>query len=46
VYAPHANYVVAGPRCTSDDVRALVESVRTRVREKLGIELTPLIEVW
>lgn len=46
VYAPHANYVVAGPRCTSDDVRALVESVRTKVREKLGIELTPLIEVW
>jgi len=46
VYAPHANYVVAGPRCTSDDVQALVELVRTRVREKLGVELTPLIEVW
>jgi UDP-N-acetylenolpyruvoylglucosamine reductase len=21
VYAPHANYVVAGPHCSSDDVR-------------------------
>jgi UDP-N-acetylmuramate dehydrogenase len=46
VYAPHANYVVAGPHCSSDDVRTLVETVRSRVREKLGIELTPQIEVW
>ena len=46
VYAAHANYVVAGPRCTSDDVRSLVEAVRTRVRERLGVELTPQVEVW
>jgi UDP-N-acetylmuramate dehydrogenase len=46
VYGPHANYVVAGPRCTSDDVRGLVEAVRGCVREKLGVELTPQIEVW
>ena len=46
VYAAHANYVVAGPHCSSDDVRTLVETVRSRVREKLGIELTPQIEVW
>jgi UDP-N-acetylmuramate dehydrogenase len=46
VYAPHANYVVAGPHCSSDDVRTLVETVRSRVREKLGVELTPQIEVW
>jgi UDP-N-acetylmuramate dehydrogenase len=46
VYGPHANYVVAGPRCTSDDVRGLVEAVRSCVREKLGVELTPQIEVW
>ena len=46
VYAPHANFVVAGPHCSDDDVRTLVETVRARVREKLGIELTPQIEVW
>jgi UDP-N-acetylmuramate dehydrogenase len=46
VYGPHANYVVAGPRCTSDDVRGLVEAVRSCVRDKLGVELTPQIEVW
>jgi UDP-N-acetylmuramate dehydrogenase len=46
VYPPHANYLVAGPRCTSDDVRTLVELVRDRVRQRLGVELTPLIQVW
>ncbi|MFM9057847.1 MAG: UDP-N-acetylmuramate dehydrogenase [Planctomycetaceae bacterium] len=46
VHSPRANYVVADATCTSDDVRALVEQVRTRVREALGVELTPQIEVW
>jgi len=46
VYAAHANYVVAHPGCTSDDVRGLVEAVRARVRERLGVELTPQIEMW
>lgn len=46
VYAAEANYVVAHPGCTSDDVRGLVEAVRARVREKLGVELTPQIEMW
>ncbi len=46
VYPPHANYVVAGPRATSDDIRALVELVRERVRQRLGVELVPLIQVW
>jgi UDP-N-acetylmuramate dehydrogenase len=46
VYGPHANYVVAGPQCSSDDVRALVEGVRAQVRDRLGVELSPQIEVW
>jgi len=46
VHSPHANYVVAHPGCTSDDVRAVVEQVRARVRERVGIELTPQIESW
>jgi UDP-N-acetylenolpyruvoylglucosamine reductase len=27
-------------------VRGLLELVRSTVREKLGVELTPLIDVW
>jgi UDP-N-acetylenolpyruvoylglucosamine reductase len=27
-------------------VRALIELVRAKVRERLGVELTPQIEVW
>jgi UDP-N-acetylmuramate dehydrogenase len=46
VYPPHANFLVAGPRCTADDVRSLVELVRDRVRQRLGVELAPLIQVW
>ena len=46
VYAQHANYVVAAAHCTSDDVRGLVEMVRAKVRERLGVELAPQIEVW
>ena len=46
VYAAHANYLVASPGCSSDDVRSLVELVRAKVRERLGVELTPQIEMW
>ncbi|MFM8890551.1 MAG: FAD-binding protein, partial [Planctomycetia bacterium] len=46
VYAQHANYVVAAAHCTSDDVRGLVEMVRAKVRERLGVELAPQIEGW
>jgi UDP-N-acetylmuramate dehydrogenase len=46
VHPPHANYVVAAPGCTADDVRRLIEQVRDRVRQRLGVELTPLIQVW
>jgi UDP-N-acetylmuramate dehydrogenase len=46
VYAAHANYVVASSTCQSDDVRALIELVRAKVRERLGVELAPQIEVW
>lgn len=46
IHGPRSNYVVAQPGCTSDDVRLLVEQVRARVRERLGVELTPQIELW
>jgi UDP-N-acetylenolpyruvoylglucosamine reductase len=37
---------VAGAGCTTDDVRTLVERVRVRVRDTLGVDLTPQIELW
>ena len=46
IHSPRANYVVAHPGCTSDDVRRLVEQVRSRVRERFGVELAPQIESW
>jgi UDP-N-acetylmuramate dehydrogenase len=46
VYGPHPNYLVASPGCTSNDVRGLLELVRSTVRQQLGVELTPLIDVW
>jgi len=46
IHSPRSNFVVAQPGCTSDDVRLLVEQVRARVRERLGVELTPQIELW
>ncbi|MDA0254057.1 MAG: UDP-N-acetylmuramate dehydrogenase [Planctomycetota bacterium] len=46
VYGPHANFLVATAGCTTEDARSLVELVRDRVRQRLGVELTPLIQVW
>lgn len=46
IHSPRANFVVAHPGCTADDVRLLVEQVRGRVRERLGVELDPQIESW
>jgi len=42
----HANFIVAEPGATSQDVLRLIELVRDRVQERLGIELETEIEVW
>ena len=46
IYSSCANYVVTEVGCPSSDVQELVEKVRARVREKLGVELAPRIRVW
>jgi len=46
IYPSCANYVVTEAGCPSTDVQELVEKVRARVREKLGVELAPRIRVW
>ncbi len=42
----HANFIVAEEGATSADVLQLIETIRERVEEKLGIELETEIEVW
>jgi UDP-N-acetylmuramate dehydrogenase len=42
----HANFIVSEPGATSQDVLRLIELVRGRVMEKLGIELETEIEIW
>ena len=46
IYPSCANYVVTEAGCPSTDVQELVEKVRARVREKLGVELAARIRVW
>jgi UDP-N-acetylmuramate dehydrogenase len=42
----HANFIVAHEGATSEDVLKLIEQVRERVLDKLGIELELEIQVW
>jgi UDP-N-acetylmuramate dehydrogenase len=42
----HGNFIIANPGATSDDVLKLIELVRQRVSERLGIELEREIEIW
>lgn len=42
----HANFIIAEPGCRSRDVIALIEQIRDRVADRLGVELTTDIEIW
>ncbi len=42
----HANFIVADADATSADVLRLIELVRSRVAERLGVELETEIEIW
>ncbi len=42
----NANYVVANPGTTARDVLRLMDLLRSKVRERTGIELEPEIVVW
>lgn len=37
----HANFIVAGPGSSANDVARLIELVRERVRERFGVDLEP-----
>lgn len=42
----HGNYIVARDGATSDDVLKLIDLVRSRVAERLGVELETSLEIW
>ncbi len=42
----HANFIVADSSATSQDVLRLIDLIRSRVAERLGVELETEIEVW
>ena len=42
----HANFIVVDPSATSQDVLQLIDLVRNRVAERLGVELETEIEIW
>lgn len=42
----HANFIVNLGKATSEDVLALIDKVRGRVKEETGVELELEIEVW
>jgi len=42
----HANFIVAEPEASSQDVLRLIDLVRSQVHERLGIELELELEIW
>jgi UDP-N-acetylmuramate dehydrogenase len=42
----HANFIVAGDGCKSQDIMRLIEAVQQRVREQFNVALEPEIEIW
>ncbi len=40
------NFIEAAPGTKSDDVLKLIETVQKQVSERVGVELTPSIQVW
>jgi UDP-N-acetylmuramate dehydrogenase len=42
----HANFIIAEPECTAQDVLRLIELIRGQVRDRMGIELELELEIW
>lgn len=42
----HANFIIAEPECTSQDVLRLIELIRGQVHDRLGVELERELEIW
>jgi UDP-N-acetylmuramate dehydrogenase len=42
----HANFVIAEPECTSNDVLRLIDMIRVQVHDRLGVEIELELEIW
>jgi len=42
----HANFIIAEPECTANDVLRLIEIVRSQVNDRLGVSLELELEIW
>lgn len=42
----NANYIVAQPEATADDVLQLIQYLRERVEERMGVDIQPAIDIW
>jgi UDP-N-acetylmuramate dehydrogenase len=42
----HANFIIAEPECTAQDVLRLIDLVRSQVRDRMGTELELELEIW
>lgn len=42
----HANFFIAHPGATAKDILQLMDTVRNRVAERMGVELETEIEIW
>ncbi len=42
----HANFFIANPGATAREVLQLIDLVRNRVAERMGVELETQIEIW
>jgi len=42
----HANFIVAEPECTAQDVLRLIDLIKAQVNERLDIELERELDVW
>lgn len=46
VSSRHANFIEAGDGASSQDVLRIIDLIRSRVAERLGVELEPAMEIW
>lgn len=42
----HANFIIAEPECSSQDVLRLIELIRSQVHDRMGVALELELEIW
>ena len=42
----HANFIIAEPECTSEDILRLIDLVREQVLQRMGMELELSLDIW